>query len=70
MLAFPPNPQFGVLNESTVAINWWWNRSMRVQFNWIHSMPSYTARSTSLVPPTITGPVPFNIFGTRFQAEF
>ncbi len=68
--ALPPNPQFGVLNESTVAINWWWNRSMRVQFNWIHSMPSYTARSTSLVPPTITGPVPFNIFGTRFQAEF
>ena len=66
----PPNPQFGVLNQSTVGINWWWNRSMRVQFNWIHSMPSYTAQTTALLPPTITGPVPFDIFGARFQAEF
>ena len=35
-----------------------------------HSMPSYTAQTTALIPPTITGPVPFDIFGARFQAEF
>lgn len=56
----PPSPQFGVLNESTLALNWWWNRAMRVQLNWIHSMPNYVG----------VGAVPFDIVGTRFQAEF
>ena len=56
----PPSPQFGTLNESTLAINWWWNRAMRVQLNWIHSMPNYVG----------VGAVPFDIVGTRFQAEF
>lgn len=56
----PPTPQFGTLNESTVGINWWWNRFMRVELNWIHSMPSYVG----------VGAVPFDIIGTRFQAEF
>ena len=39
----PPSPNAGVLNESTVALNWWWNQYTRVQFNWIHSMPDYNA---------------------------
>ncbi len=41
-------------NQSTVAINWWWNRYTRVQFNWIHSMPQTptpaTCRLTSSAP--------------------
>lgn len=56
----PPSPNAGVLNESTVALNWWWNRFTRVQFNWIHSMPNYIGY----------GPAPFDIVGTRFQIEF
>jgi len=56
----PPFPNYGVLNESTVAVNWWWNRNTRLQFNWIHSMPNLVG----------FGLAPFDIFGTRFQVEF
>jgi phosphate-selective porin OprO/OprP len=56
----PPSPNAGQINESTVALNWWWNQYTRVQFNWIHSMPVYTAG----------GFAPFDIFATRFQIEF
>jgi hypothetical protein len=49
-----------VLNESTVGINWCWNRLTRVQFNWIRSMPNLLGY----------GLAPFDIFGTRFQIEF
>ncbi len=56
----PPSPNAGAVNESTLALNWWWNRYSRVQFNWIHSSPTYTA----------FGYAPFDIFGTRFQVEF
>lgn len=56
----PPFPNYGVLNESTVGINWWWNRNTRLQFNWIHSMPNLVGY----------GMAPFDIFGTRFQVEF
>ena len=56
----PPFPNYGVLNESTVGINWWWNRNTRLQFNWIHSMPNLLGY----------GMAPFDIFGTRFQIEF
>jgi phosphate-selective porin OprO/OprP len=56
----PPNPNYGVLNESTVAVNWWWNRYTRVEFNWIHSMPDLRG----------FGRAPFDIFATRFQVEF
>ncbi|REK10226.1 MAG: hypothetical protein DWQ37_16595 [Planctomycetota bacterium] len=59
----PPSPNPGYANESTVAINWWWNQYTRVQFNWIHSMPQYTT-------PEWAGFAPFDIFGTRFQVEF
>lgn len=56
----PPSPNAGVLNETTVGVNWWWNRFTRVQFNWIHSMPNYIGY----------GSAPFDIYGTRFQIEF
>ncbi|MBL9123845.1 MAG: hypothetical protein JNG90_09450 [Planctomycetaceae bacterium] len=56
----PPSPNPGVVNETTVALNWWWNRFTRVQFNWIRSMPNYAS----------SGIAPFDIFGGRFQIEF
>jgi phosphate-selective porin OprO/OprP len=56
----PPVPNPGVLNESTVALNWWWNQYTRVQFNWIHSMLDNNARGFSAM----------DIFATRFQVEF
>jgi len=56
----PPSPNPGSANESTVAVNWWWNQYTRVQFNWIHAMPDYNTG----------GFAPFDIFGTRFQIEF
>ena len=56
----PTSRNPGAVNESTVAINWWWNEYTRVQFNWIHSMPVYNDGGFS----------PFDIFATRFQVEF
>ncbi len=56
----PPAPGYGVYNAPTVALNWWWNRFTRVQFNWIHAMPDIRGQ----------GSLPFDIFGTRFQIEF
>lgn len=56
----PPSPNAGQLNESTVAINWWWNQYTRVQFNWIHSMIDNNGR----------GPSTMNTFASRFQIEF
>jgi len=57
---FPPSPNFGVLNESTLGLNWWWNRYTRLQLNWIHAMPNYQT----------VGYAPFDIVGSRFQIEF
>jgi phosphate-selective porin OprO/OprP len=56
----PPAPNPGIVNETTLALNWWWNKFTRMQFNWIHSMPNYTA----------VGRAPFDIFAARFQVEF
>ncbi len=56
----PPVPNPGQINETTLALNWWWNQYTRVQFNWIHSMPVYNTGGFS----------PFDIFATRFQVEF
>ena len=56
----PPAPGYGTYNAPTVALNWWWNRFTRVQFNWIHAMPDVRGH----------GPLPFDIYGTRFQIEF
>jgi phosphate-selective porin OprO/OprP len=56
----PPAPNLGNLNQSTVALNWWWNKFTRLQFNWIHGMPDYNT----------IGFAPYDIFATRFQVEF
>jgi phosphate-selective porin OprO/OprP len=56
----PPSPNPGQVNETTLALNWWWNQYTRVQFNWIHSMPVYN----------MGGFAPFDIFAARFQVEF
>jgi phosphate-selective porin OprO and OprP len=57
----PPSSQNpGVLNEPTVALNWWWNEYMRVQLNYIHSM---------VTSPTV-GLYATDIYSLRFQTEF
>jgi phosphate-selective porin OprO/OprP len=56
----PPSPNAGIVNQSTVGVNWYWNRFTKVQFNWIRSMPDYVGY----------GAAPFDIYGTRFQIEF
>ena len=54
------NPNPGVLNESTVALNWYWNAYARVQFNWIHNMLSSQYRAYSVM----------DIWTIRYQLEF
>ncbi len=54
------NPNPGVLNESTLALNWYWNQYTRVQFNWIHSMLASQYRPYSVL----------DIWAVRFQVEF
>lgn len=56
----PPAPNPATVHETTLALNWWWNRFTRVQFNWIHSMPNYNS----------VGSAPFDIYAARFQVEF
>ncbi len=56
----PPIINPGVLNEPTIALNWWWNQYMRVQFNYIRSM----------VNSNNSGFYATNIYGLRFQTEF
>ena len=46
--------------QTTVGVNWYWNKFAKVQFNWIRSMPDYIGY----------GAAPFDIYGTRFQIEF
>lgn len=56
----PPTPNPGILNESTVALNWYWNQYARIQFNWIHSM----------VNSNLYGKYDLDVFAGRFQLEF
>jgi len=56
----PPIINPGVLNEPTIAVNWWWNEYMRMQFNYIHSMVNSNAG----------GFYATDIYGMRFQTEF
>ncbi len=56
----PPSPNPATVNQTTVGVNWYWNRFAKVQFNWIRSMPDYIGY----------GAAPFDIYGTRFQIEF
>ncbi|HEX4143700.1 MAG TPA: porin [Pirellulales bacterium] len=59
------NPNPGVLNESTVGLNWYWNQFSRVQINWVHTMLS----SQYVVP----GRDHFSVMDAaciRYQIEF
>lgn len=56
----PPTPNAGTVHQTTIGVNWYWNRFTKVQFNWIRSMPDYVGY----------GAAPFDIYGTRFQIEF
>ncbi len=56
----PPVINPGVLNESTVGLNWYWNQYARMQFNWIHTMLDNNARGFSSM----------DIFALRFGVEF
>jgi phosphate-selective porin OprO and OprP len=54
------NPNPGVLNESTVGLNWYWNQFAKVQLNWIHCMLSSQFHGQSAM----------DIYAIRYQAEF
>ncbi len=56
----PSSPNPGILNDSTVALNWWWNQYTRVQFNWIHAMLNNNAHGASTT----------DIWTARYQIEF
>jgi len=56
----PPSPNAGIVNDMTLALNWWWNQYTRVQFNYI-----YCSTDPNLGPSGVT-----NIFASRFQFEF
>jgi phosphate-selective porin OprO/OprP len=56
----PPSPNPGVLNESTVALNWWWNEYTRIEFDWIHCMLDNNLHGFSSM----------DIAATRVQVEF
>ena len=49
-----------MLNDCTLALNWWWNQFTRVQFNYIYVNQNPNAAATGL-----TG-----IYAARFQFEF
>lgn len=57
---FPPVPNPGIVNNTTLALNWWWNQYTRVQFNWINCNTNPNAG-----PSGVT-----NIYAARFQFEF
>lgn len=56
----PPSPNPGILNEGTVALNWYWNANARVQFNYIRGLVN-----SNLYPNYAQ-----DVFATRFQIEF
>lgn len=56
----PPSPNPGIVNNTALALNWWWNQYTRVQFNYI-----YCSTDPNLAAAGIT-----NIYAARFQFEF
>ena len=69
----PTSPNPGILSDSTVALNWWWNQYTRVQFNWIHAMldnTGYTVPVASGGGIAGKGYSQTDIFAARFQIEF
>jgi phosphate-selective porin OprO/OprP len=57
-LPHTPNP--GIVNDATLALNWWWNQYTRVQFNYINVSQNPTLGATGIT----------NIYAARFQFEF
>jgi phosphate-selective porin OprO/OprP len=58
VLPHTPNP--GIVNDATLALNWWWNQYTRVQFNYINVSQNPNAGATGIT----------NIYAARFQFEF
>jgi phosphate-selective porin OprO/OprP len=56
----PTHPNPGILNEPTLALNWWWNQYTRVQFNYIFNMLSSQYHGYSQM----------EAYTARFQIEF
>jgi phosphate-selective porin OprO/OprP len=56
----PPSPNPGIVNDATLALNWWWNQYTRVQFNYIYVNANPLAAATGIT----------NIYAARFQFEF
>jgi phosphate-selective porin OprO and OprP len=54
------NPNPGSMNESTLALNWYWNQYTKVQFNWIHNMLSSQYHGYSQL----------DAWTARYQVEF
>jgi phosphate-selective porin OprO/OprP len=59
------NPNPGVLNEATVALNWYWNQFTRVQFNII-----FCNVSSQYVPVTYSHQSLMEAYTMRYQIEF
>jgi len=58
-----PNP--GILNESTVGLNWYWNQFSKVQINWVHNMLSSQYVSVGVRHYSV-----MDIALIRYQVEF
>jgi hypothetical protein len=57
-LPLTPNP--GIVNDATLALNWWWNQYTRVQFNYINVNKNPVTGANGAT----------NIYAARFQFEF
>ncbi|HTU25666.1 MAG TPA: porin [Pirellulales bacterium] len=60
------NPNPGVLNEATLALNWYWNQFTRVQFNIIFA----DLCSQYVASPTVSHYSLTEIYTMRYQIEF
>lgn len=56
----PTSPNPGIVNDVTLALNWWWNQYTRVQFNYINVN----------CDTNLNGSSNMGIYCTRFQIEF
>ena len=65
------NIRGGVVNDLTAGLNWYLNPYWKVQFNYIHSMPNYTAQAAPAGTPN--GPFSHSttdMFDLRCQVDF
>jgi phosphate-selective porin OprO/OprP len=56
----PTSPNPGIINDATLALNWWWNQYTRVQFNYINVNSNTNLHGSSNM----------GIYAARFQVEF